>query len=63
MQTAELKDPAHSVVVLKQSSARLQELCANPRLSEQEVLEIANISKNVVRASSAILVWAESLPR
>lgn len=63
MKTTEIKDPAQSVVILKQSSERLQELCANPRLSEQEVLEIANISKNIVRASSTILVWAESLPR
>ena len=63
MKTAEIKDPAQAVVTLKQSSERLQALCANARLSEQEVLEIANISKNIVRASSTILVWAESLPR
>ena len=63
MKTTEIKEPAQSVVSLKQSAERLQYLCANPRLSEQEVLEIANISKNIVRASSAILVWAESLPR
>jgi len=63
MQATEIRDPAQSVIVLKQSSERLQELCANARLSEREVLEIANISKNIVRASSAILVWAESLPR
>lgn len=56
-----INDPARSVVTLKQSSERLQALCANPRLSEQEVLEIENISKNIVRASSAILIWAESI--
>ena len=52
-------DPGLPVVRVKQHAARLQELCANPRLSDEEVLEIANISKSLVRESSKILIWAE----
>jgi hypothetical protein len=52
-------DPGLPVVLIKQCSVRLQELCAYPSLSDKEVLEIANISKTIVRESSKILIWAE----
>lgn len=59
----EIMDPGLPVVRIKQHAARLQELCANPRLSEIEALEIANISKDLVRDSSRILIWAEGVCR
>ena len=59
----EVMDPGLPVVRIKQHAARLQELCANPRLSEIEALEIANISKDLVRDSSRILIWAEGVCR
>lgn len=56
-----MNDPGLSVVIIKQAAARLQELCAHPRLSEKDVLEISNLSKNLVRESSKILIWAEGV--
>lgn len=57
----EVMDPGLPVVRIKQHAARLQEICAHPRLSETDLLEVTNISKELVRDSSKILVWAEGV--
>ena len=61
MKETQLKDPAQSVVDLKKASARLQEICAHPRISQSELDEVTELSKLTVRAASAILVWAEGV--
>lgn len=61
MKESQLKDPGQAVVDLKRASARLQEICANARVSQSELYEVTELSKLTVRASSAILVWAEGV--
>ena len=58
---SKLNDPGQAVVDLKRASARLQELCANARLTQAELEEVQELSKLAVRASSAVLVWAEGV--
>ena len=52
-------DPGFPVVNIKKSAARLQELCAQNNLKPTDVDEIETLSRNLVRDSSAIVVWAE----
>ena len=54
-------DPGQAVVDLKRASSRLQEICANPKLSQSELEEVQELSKLTVRAASAVLVWAEGV--
>jgi hypothetical protein len=61
MLETKLNDPGQAVVDLKRASSRLQELCANARLTQAELEEVTELSKLSVRASSAILVWAEGV--
>ena len=61
MKESQLKDPGQAVVDLKRASARLQEICANAKISQSELDEVTELSKLTVRASSAILVWAEGV--
>ena len=56
-----LNDPAQSVVNLRRASARLQEICANAKITQSELDEVTELSKLAVRASSIILVWAEGV--
>ena len=58
---AKLNDPAQSVVNLRRASARLQEICANAKITQSELDEVTELSKLAVRASSIILVWAEGV--
>ena len=58
---AKLNDPGQAVVDLKRASARLQEICAHPKLSQSELEEVQELSKLTVRAASAVLVWAEGV--
>ena len=52
-------DPGFPVVNIKKSATRLQELCAQNNLKPSDVEEIETLSRNLVRDSSAIVVWAE----
>jgi hypothetical protein len=56
---AKLNDPGQAVVDLKRASARLQEICANAKITQSELDEVTELSKMSVRASSLILIWAE----
>jgi hypothetical protein len=46
---------------LRRASARLQEICANAKITQSELDEVTELSKLAVRASSIILVWAEGV--
>ena len=61
MKETKLNDPGQAVVELKRASARLQEICAHPKLSQSELEEVQELSKLTVRAASAVLVWAEGV--
>ena len=55
----QLNDPAYPIETIKRHTARLQHLCGQARLSLDEVEEIQQMSKDIARASSMIVVWAE----
>lgn len=59
MKETHLNDPAQAVVNLRRASARLQEICANAKITQSELDEVTELSKLAVRASSIIFVWAE----
>ena len=59
MTETKLNDPGLPVVNIKRSVARLQELCAQGRLNSADVDEIELLSRDIVRDSSAIVVWAD----
>jgi hypothetical protein len=59
MKETHLNDPAQSIVNLRRASARLQEICANAKITQSELDEVTELSKMSVRASSLILIWAE----
>ena len=61
MKETHLNDPAQSVVNVRRASARLQEICANAKITQSELDEVTELSKLAVRASSIILVWAEGV--
>jgi len=61
MVEAKLYDPGQAVVDLKKASTRLQEICANAKLTQSELDEVTELSKKTVRAASVILVWAEGV--
>ena len=52
-------DPAYSIEVIKRHTARLQHLCGQARLSLEEVEEVQKMSKDIARASSVVVIWAE----
>ena len=59
MTETKFNDPGLPVVNIKRSAARLQELCAQGRLNSADVDEIELLSRDIVRDSSAVVVWAD----
>ena len=59
MTETKLNDPGLPVVNIKRSAARLQELCAQGPLNPADVDEIELLSRDIVRDSSAVVVWAD----
>jgi hypothetical protein len=55
-----MNDPGLPVVRTKQNSARLQEICAFSRVTQDELDEIGRICREICQDSSRILIWAES---
>jgi hypothetical protein len=55
----QLNDPAGPIEVIKRHTARLQHLCGQAKLTAEEIDEVERMSRDIARASSMIVVWAE----
>ena len=56
-------DPGIHAVILGRSARRLQELCANASLTQEQRDDIDRLTRDCVRAATRITVWADAKSR